>query len=143
MCFLHWKILIERTFIKEPASCISKLSDWNFPSSSAAPVSIDEIILQKIKLYILYKPRYIPFDPRLPIHRVLTHSIEQLTLSFARHAPNSCPFAFHDMPNSISDFADSLPITVSEVPSLSSPFQGLNVEFLCHAYRKDSMAFND
>jgi len=46
------------------------------------------------------------------------------------------------MPNSISDSADSLPITVSEVPSLSSPFQGLNVELVCHEYSEESMAFN-
>jgi len=52
-------------------------------------------------------------------------------------------FAFHDMPNSISDSTDSLPITFSEVPSLSSPFQGLNVELVCHEYSEESMAFND
>ena len=51
--------------------------------------------------------------------------------------------AFHDMPNSISDSTDSLPITFSEVPSLSSPFQGLNVELVCHEYSEDSMAFDD
>jgi len=51
--------------------------------------------------------------------------------------------AFHDMPNSISDSTDSLPITFSEVPSLSSPFQGLNVELVCHEYSEDSMAYND
>ena len=47
------------------------------------------------------------------------------------------------MPNSISDSADSLPITVSEVPSLSSPFQGLNFELVCHEYSEESMTFND
>ena len=51
--------------------------------------------------------------------------------------------AFHDMSNSISDSTDSLPITFSEVPSLSSPFQGLNVELVCHEYSEESMAFND
>ena len=43
----------------------------------------------------------------------------------------------------ISGSADSLHITVSEVPSLSSPFQGLNVELVCHEYSEESMAFND
>jgi len=51
--------------------------------------------------------------------------------------------AFHDMPNSISDSTDSFPITVSEVPSLSSPFQGLNVELVFHEYSEELMAFND
>ena len=104
---------------KEQVSCTSKLSAWNVPTSSVANVSIDEIILQKIKFGAdnirRYMPRYNPFDPRLLIHRVLIHNIEQLTLSFARYALNSWLFAFHDMPNSISDSADSLPITVSEV----------------------------
>jgi len=64
---------------KEPVSCTSKLSAWNFPSSSVAPVSIDEITLQNIKFGAdnirSYKRRYNPFDPRLPSHRVLTHNI--------------------------------------------------------------------
>jgi len=132
---------------KEPVPCTSKLSAWNVPSSSVATASIDDIILQNIKFGAdnirRYKPRYNQFHPHLPSYRVLTHNIEQLTLSLARHAPNSCFFAFHDMPNSISDSADSLPITVSEVPSLSSPFQGLNVELVCHEYSEESMAFND
>ena len=133
---------------KEPVSCTSKLRAWNVPSSSAAPACIDEILLQKIKFGAdnvrKYKPRYNPFDPRLPIYRVLTQNIEQLTLSPARHAPNSCLFlAFHDMPNFIVDSADSLPITVSEAPGLSSPFQGLNVQLVCHEYSEESMAFND
>ena len=51
--------------------------------------------------------------------------------------------AFHDMPNSISDSTYSLPITFSEVPSLFSPFQGLNVELVCHEYSEELMAFND
>jgi len=76
---------------KEPVSCTSKLFAWNVPSSSVAPVPINEIILQKIKfgadIIWRYKPRYNPFDPRLPSHRVLTHNIEQLTLSLARHLP--------------------------------------------------------
>ena len=88
---------------KEPVSCTSKLSAWNIPSSSVTPVSIDEILLQKIKFgaYHIrrYKPRYNPFDPHLPSHRVLTHNIERLTLSVARHAPKICFFDSHDMLN--------------------------------------------
>ena len=131
----------------EPISCTSKLSAWNVPSSSVAPASIDEIVLQKIKFGAdnvqRYKPRYNPFDPRLPNQRVLTQNIEQLTLNLAKHAPNSCFFAFHDMPKSTLDSADSLPIAVSEVPSLSSPFQGSSVELVCHEHSEESMAFND
>ena len=47
------------------------------------------------------------------------------------------------MPKSISDSADSLPITVSEVPSLSSPCQGSRVKLVCHEHSEESMAFND
>ena len=83
---------------KEPASCTSQLSAWNVPSSSVAPASIDEIVLKKIKFgednVQRYKPRYNPFDPRLPNQRVLTQNIGQLTLNPAKHAPNSCCFAF-------------------------------------------------
>ena len=132
---------------KEPASCTSKLSAWNVSSSSVAPASIDEIVLEKIKFGAdnvkRYKPRYNPFDPRLPNQRVLTQNIEQLTLNLAKHAPNSYLFACHDMPKSTSDSADSLPTTVSEVPSLSSPFQGSSVELVCHEHSEESMAFND
>ena len=79
---------------KEPVPCTSKLSAWNVPSSSVATASIDDIILQNIKFGAdnirRYKPRYNPFDPCLPSHRVLTHNIEQLTLILARHAHNKC-----------------------------------------------------
>ena len=47
------------------------------------------------------------------------------------------------MPKSTSDTADSLPITVSEVPSLSSPCQGSRVKLVCHEHSEESMAFND
>ena len=47
------------------------------------------------------------------------------------------------MPNSISDTAHSLPISVSKMPSFSSPFQGLNVELACYESSEDSMAFNE
>ena len=61
---------------KEPVSCTLKLSAWNVPSSSVAPASIDEIVLQKIKFGAdnvrRYKPRCNLSDPRLPNHRVLT-----------------------------------------------------------------------
>ena len=81
VCFLYWKIFNQKGLhqSKEPVSCTSKLSAWNFPSSSVAPVSINEIILQNIKFGADNvrgcKPRYNPFDPRLPSHRVLTHNI--------------------------------------------------------------------
>ena len=47
------------------------------------------------------------------------------------------------LPKSTSDAADSLPITVTEIPSLSSPFQDSSIELLCHEHSEESMAFND
>ena len=47
------------------------------------------------------------------------------------------------MAKSTSDSADSLPITVSEDPSLSSPFQDSSVELVCYEHSEDTMAFND
>ena len=68
---------------KDLVSCTLKLPAWNVPSSSVAPASIDKIVLQKIKFGAdnvrRYKPRYNPFDPCLPNHRVLIQNIEQLT----------------------------------------------------------------
>ena len=88
------------------------------------------------------RPKYISFDPRLPEDRVLAQNLEQLRINLARHAPNSCFFAFHDIPDSISDSVDSLPISVSEVPSLYYPFEGSNVELDNYEQGEDSLAFN-
>ena len=56
--------------------------------------------------------------------------------------PTVAFFAFHDMAKSTSDSADSLPITVSEVRSLSSPFQDSSVELVCYAHSEEPMTFN-
>ena len=47
------------------------------------------------------------------------------------------------MPKSALDSADYLPITVCEVPRLSSPFQGSSVELVGHEHSEESMTFND
>ena len=84
-------------------------SAWKVPSSSVPPASIYDIVLKKIKFGAdtveRCKPRYNPFDPRLPNHRVLNQNIVQLTLNLAKHAHSSCLFAFHDIPKSKSVFA--------------------------------------
>ena len=132
---------------EEPVSCTSKLSTWNVPSSSVSPVSIAEMILLKIGFGKdndkRYKPKYLSFDPRLLEDRVLARNLEQLRINLARHAPNSCFFAFRGTHDLISDSADSLPISVSEVPSLYYPFEGSNVELVNHEQREDLMTFND